>query len=58
MVRQMHAIRNRAPKFQSYFQSGFPHEHDQWLSATASAWATMVLTFKVDRLPSPVAQPR
>jgi hypothetical protein len=32
-------VRSRAPKFQPYFQSGFPHDHDQWISSTATAWA-------------------
>ena len=33
-------VRSRAPKFQPYFQSGFPHDHDQWISAAATSWAT------------------
>jgi squalene cyclase len=36
-------VRNRAPKFQPYFQSGFPYDHDQWISSTATAWATVAL---------------
>lgn len=36
-------VRSRAPKFQPYFQSGFPFDHDQWISATATAWATVAL---------------
>jgi ankyrin repeat protein len=36
-------VRSRAPKFQPYFQSGFPFDHDQWISSTATAWATMAL---------------
>jgi len=32
-------VRSRAPKFQPYFQSGFPYEHDQWVSSAATAWA-------------------
>jgi hypothetical protein len=31
-------------KIQPYFQSGFPYEHDQWISATGTAWAAMALT--------------
>jgi squalene cyclase len=41
-------VRSRALKFQPYFQSGFPHDHDQWISAAASAWAAMALTLAVD----------
>jgi len=36
-------VRSRAPKFQPYFQSGFPYDHDQWISSTATAWATVAL---------------
>jgi ankyrin repeat protein len=37
-------VRSKAPKFQPYFQSGFPYDHDQWISASATAWATMALS--------------
>jgi ankyrin repeat protein len=36
-------VRSRAPKFQPYFQSGFPFDHDQWVSSAATAWAVMAL---------------
>ena len=36
-------VRSRAPKFQPYFQSGFPFDHDQWISSTATSWAVMAL---------------
>lgn len=36
-------VRSRAPKFQPYFQSGFPHNHDQWISSSATALAAMAL---------------
>jgi ankyrin repeat protein len=36
-------VRSRAPKFQPYFQSGFPYEHDQWISSAATAWAVIGL---------------
>src|SRR5207302_3601012 len=38
-------VSSRSPKFQPYFQSGFPHDHDQWISASATAWATMGLAY-------------
>lgn len=38
-------VSSRSPKFQPYFQSGFPHGHDQWISASATAWATMGLAY-------------
>jgi ankyrin repeat protein len=37
-------VRSRAPKFQPYFQSGFPFEHDQWISSTATSWAVRALS--------------
>jgi Ankyrin repeats (3 copies) len=36
-------VRSRAPKFQPYFQSGFPFGHDQWISSAGTAWALMAL---------------
>jgi len=34
---------SRAMKVQPYFDSGFPHGDDQWISHAATAWATMAL---------------
>ncbi len=36
-------VRSRSMPFQPFFESGFPHGHDQWISAAASNWATMAL---------------
>ncbi len=36
-------VRSRAVKFQPYFQSGFPFNHDQWISSTGTAWAAIAL---------------
>jgi ankyrin repeat protein len=36
-------VRSRSPKFQPYFDGGFPYEHDQWISAMATGWATGAL---------------
>jgi hypothetical protein len=37
-------VRSRAFGFQPYFESGFPHGHDQWISmAAAAAWSAMAL---------------
>ena len=36
-------VRSRAPKFQPYFEAGFPHGHDQWISTPATAWAVAAL---------------
>ena len=35
----------RAFSFQPYFQSGFPYDHDQWISQAGTAMATIALTF-------------
>jgi len=37
-------VRSRAPKFQPYFESGYPHGGDQWISAAGAAWAVMALS--------------
>jgi hypothetical protein len=36
-------VRSRSPKLQPYFQSAFPYDHDQWISASATAMAVMAL---------------
>jgi ankyrin repeat protein len=41
-------VRSRSPKFQPYFESGFPYGHDQWISAMATGWATAALTFALE----------
>jgi ankyrin repeat protein len=42
-------VRSRSPKFQPYFQSGFPHDHDQWISSAATSWAVRALAPAVER---------
>ena len=36
-------VRTRAPSFQPYFDSEFPHGYDQFISAAATNWAVMAL---------------
>jgi hypothetical protein len=36
-------VRTRAFGFQPYFESGFPHGHDQWISMAATAWSALAL---------------
>jgi hypothetical protein len=36
-------VRSRSLKFQPYFDGGFPYDHDQWISAMATGWATAAL---------------
>ena len=37
-------VKTRALAFQPYFDAGFPHEYDQWVSAAGTSWAAMALT--------------
>jgi ankyrin repeat protein len=37
-------VRSRAPKFQPYFESGFPYGHDQWISVAATARAVVAIS--------------
>jgi hypothetical protein len=36
-------VRTRALAFQPYFDAGFPHAYDQWISSAGSGWATLAL---------------
>jgi ankyrin repeat protein len=42
-------VRSRAPKFQPYFQSGFPFDHDQWISSAGTGWAVMALAPAIEK---------
>jgi len=37
-------VKTRAMTFQPYFDAGFPHGFDQWISAAGTSWATMALS--------------
>jgi ankyrin repeat protein len=37
-------VKSRAIKIQPYFESGFPHGHDQWISQAGTAWAAIALS--------------
>jgi ankyrin repeat protein len=37
-------VRTRAMALQPYFDAGFPHGFDQWISAAGTSWATMALS--------------
>lgn len=51
-------VRSRSWPFQPPFESGFPFGKDQWISAPATAWATMALTLAVQPRPGvAVAEP-
>ena len=36
-------VESRSKPFQKYYETGFPHEKDQFISTTATAWATIAL---------------
>ena len=36
-------VRSRSVPIQAYFESGFPHGADQWISAAGTAWAVRAL---------------
>jgi hypothetical protein len=40
-------VRSRSKPFQSYFESGFPHGKDQFISLAASGWATTALALSL-----------
>ena len=44
-------VASRAPKVQPYFQSGFPYDHDQWISVAATGWAVAALAEAVQPAP-------
>ena len=37
-------VKTRALGFQPYFDAGFPHGFDQWMSAAGTSWSAMALT--------------
>ena len=43
-------VSSRSPKFQPFFDGGFPYGHDQWISAMATGWAAAGLA---TALPNP-----
>jgi hypothetical protein len=46
-------VKSRSFPFQPYFESGFPHGPDQWISASATGFAAAAL---IDSVP-PAAKP-
>ena len=41
-------VKSRSIWLQPYFDSGFPYERDQWISAAGTAWATIALSLTVE----------
>lgn len=50
-------VKSRAMKIQPYFDSGFPYEHDQWISQSGTAWAAVGLSVAAPD-PSPASARR
>ena len=42
---------SRSKPFQAYYESGFPHGKDQFISCAASAWATWAMVLACDSKP-------
>jgi hypothetical protein len=47
-------VKTRSLPLQPYFESGFPHGPDQWISSTATSWAAMALALAAE--PSSMAK--
>ena len=41
-------VHSRSYPLQPYFESGFPHHHDQWISAAATGWAATSLLLSLE----------
>ena len=42
-------VKSRSKPFQPYFETGFPHGKDQFISSAASGWATMALALACEK---------
>jgi hypothetical protein len=40
-------VKSRSIWLQPYFESGFPYEQDQWISAAGTSWAAIALSLTV-----------
>jgi len=41
-------VRSRSRPFQTYFESGFPHGKDQWISYASTGWVLMALALSLE----------
>ncbi len=46
-------VRSRSRPFQTYFESGFPHGKDQFISLAATSWATTALALSLPAVERP-----
>jgi hypothetical protein len=49
-------VHSRSKPFQTYFESGFPHGKDQFISMAASGWATTALSLALPATPDPAGR--
>ena len=49
-------VSSRAKPFQAYFESGYPHGKDQFISITAAGWATTALSLALPVVPDDVTR--
>ena len=40
-------VRSRSKPFQTYYESGYPHKKDQFISMAAGSWASLALLFTI-----------
>jgi hypothetical protein len=45
-------VGSRSEPFQTYYESGYPHGEDQFISITAAGWATIALTLALPDAPA------
>jgi hypothetical protein len=50
-------VRSRSKPFQTYYESGFPHGKDQFISIAASGWATTALALSLSLADTPPSRP-
>jgi N-acyl-D-amino-acid deacylase len=48
-------VQTRSLAFQPAFDAGFPHGHNQWISAAGTNWAAMALTLALPEAKNAVA---
>jgi hypothetical protein len=51
-------VKTRSRPIQTYYESGYPHEKDQFISISAASWATTALALALDRPAAAETAPR
>ncbi len=41
-------VSSHSPRIQAYFEGGFPHHYDQWISNWGTSWSAMALSAAID----------